>query len=85
MLLLRGELRAGEDVLRALAGVPWHDLNKRFKRDYDAAVAQVLTGLPADGPGADEIQAAVDDVMHQLDGLDLQRAGRGRRPPKAGA
>ncbi len=84
VLLERGELRAGEDVVRALAGVPWHDLNKRFKRDYDAAVAQVLAGLPPEGPEAGAIQAAVDDVMEQLTGLDLQRAGRGRRPPKAG-
>jgi hypothetical protein len=85
VLLERGELRAGEDVVRALAGVHWHDLNKRFKRDYDAAVANVLAGLPAGDPGAAEIQTAVDDVMRQLAALDLQRAGRGRRPPKAGA
>ncbi len=85
VLLKRGRLRAGEDVMRALAGVPWHDLNKRFRRDYEAAVAQALDGLPPHGPDAGEIQAAVNDVMHQLDRLDLQRAGRGRRPPKAGA
>jgi hypothetical protein len=85
VLLERGELHAGEDVVRALAGVPWHDLNKRFKRDYDAAVAQVLAGLPAGGPDAGEVQEDVDGVMEQLAGLDLQRSGRGRRPPKAGA
>jgi hypothetical protein len=85
VLLERGELRTGEDVVRALAGLPWHDLNKRFKRDYDAAVAEVLAGLPSESPGAAEIQGAVDEVMNQLAGLDLQRSGRGRLPPKAGA
>ena len=84
VLLERGELRAGEDVVRALAGVPWHDLNKRFKRDYDAAVAAVLAELPADGPDLATIERAVDDVVEQLAALDLQRAGRGRRPPKSG-
>jgi hypothetical protein len=85
VLLERGELHAGADVVRALAGVPWHDLNKRFKRDYDAAVAHVLAGLPADAPDAGAIEHAVDDVLEQLAALDLQRGGRGRRPPKSGA
>jgi hypothetical protein len=84
VLLERGELHAGEDIVRALAGVPWHDLNKRFKRDYDAAVTHVLGGLPAGAPSAAEIEQAVNDVLEQLAALDLQRAGRGRRPPKAG-
>ena len=51
VLLARGELRAGEDAVAALAGVPWHELNKRHKRDYDAAVAHVLGELP-DGDAA---------------------------------
>ena len=85
VLLVRGELRAGEDVVQALAGVPWHDLNERFKRDYDAAVAHVLAGLPAGGPDAAQVERAVDDAMGRLGALDLQRAARTRRPPKTRA
>ena len=79
VLLARGELRAGEDAVAALAGVPWHELNKRYRRDYDAAVAQVLGSLPKDCAALVERQ--VDDVVAQLAALGLQRAGRGRRPP----
>lgn len=79
VLLVRGELHAGDEMIRTLAGVHWHDLNKRFKRDYDAAVAHVLAGLPSEGPDAGEIEAAVDDVLQQLAALDLQRGPR-RRP-----
>lgn len=81
VLLERGLLQAGEDEVRALAGVPWHDLNTQYKRDYDAAVAHVLAGLPDGAPGPEVIERAVDDVLEQLAALDLQRAGRGRRPP----
>ncbi len=85
VLLARGELQAGEDVVRALAGVPWHDLNARLKRDYDAAVAHVLAALPDGAPDAGTIERAVDDVLAQLAALDLQRAGRGKRPPRKGS
>lgn len=85
VLLERGVLRAGGDVVRALAGVPWHDLDKRFRRDYDAAVAHVLAGLPDGAPDAAAIERAVDDVLQQLAALGLQRAGRGKRPPRGEA
>jgi hypothetical protein len=83
VLLARGVLHAGGDVVTALASVPWHDLNQRYRRDYDAAVAHVLDGLSADSSTTETIQSAVDDVLAQLAALDLQRAGRGRRPPAA--
>ena len=81
VLLVRGELQAGEDVVRALAGVPWHDLNTRFKRDYDAAVARVSPDCRAARRSPEAIQRAVDDVLEQLAALDLQRGTR-RRPPR---
>ena len=81
VLLERGVLHAGDDVVAALAGVAWHDLNNQYKRDYDAAVAHALRGLPAGGATRAQIEAAVDDVLEQLAALDLERAGRGRRPP----
>ncbi len=79
VLLARGELHAAEVAVAALAGVPWHELNQRHKRDYDAAVAHVLGELP-DGDAA-TVVAEVERVLAQLAALDLQRAGRGRRPP----
>jgi hypothetical protein len=81
VLLARGALRAEEPAVAALAGVAWHDLNKRFKRDYDAAVNEVLTELAGRDVDTGVIVGAVDDVLRQVDALDLQRAGRGRRPP----
>jgi hypothetical protein len=78
VLLARGELHAGEDAVVALAGVPWHELNLRYRRDYDAAVAHVLGGLPG---MAATVEAEVDGLLAELATLDLQRGGRGRRPP----
>lgn len=82
VLLERGVLQAGEDEVRALAGVPWHDLNEHYRRDYDAAVAHVLAALPEGAPAPEAIERAVGGVLEQLAALDLQRRGRGRRPPR---
>ena len=84
VLLTRGVLHADERIVGQLAGVPWHELNAQFKRDYDAAVDSVLTALARQGADRVRIEAEVDGVMAQLAALELERAGRGRRPPKAG-
>jgi hypothetical protein len=81
VLLARGALHAEEDAIAALDAVPWHELNKQFKRDYDAAVASVLGELEARGGDPALVERQVDAVLGQLAALDLQRAGRGRRPP----
>jgi len=79
VLLVRGELHAAQDAVAALAGVPWHELNQRYKREYDAAVAHVLRELP--GGAAVVVEREVDRVLADLAALRLQRTGRGRRPP----
>ena len=85
VLLARGELHAAADAVATLSGVPWHDLNQRFKRDYDAAVAQVLGELEERGADAVQVEREVDGVLAQLAALELQRAVRGRRPPASSA
>lgn len=81
VLLARGELRADETAVTAMAGVPWHDLNKRYRRDYEAAVAHVLQQLTGHGGDPALVEREVAAVLEQLGALGLQRAGRGRRPP----
>ena len=82
VLIARGVIRVDETVVAVLAGVPWHELNARFKRDYTAAVEHVLTTLEERGVDRRPIVTAVDAVMAQLATLELQRSGRGRRPPQ---
>src|ERR1700730_14453894 len=41
VLLARGTLRTSAEATRALAGIPWNELNRRFKNDYERTVAEV--------------------------------------------
>ncbi len=81
VLLAIGALHADESVVGLLAGVPWHDLNVRFKRDYDAAVDSVLADLEQKGADRAGIVAEADGVLTQLAALGLERPARRRRPP----
>lgn len=80
-LLLLGRLHADGEVVAPLAGLDWHALNTRFRRDYEAAVAHVLGELRERGVDTAAITRAADDVLAQLGALALQKAPRRRRPP----
>lgn len=81
VLMTLGRLRVDDNIVPLLAGVDWHDLNERFRRDYDAAVAHVLAGLEGRGEDVAALTRAIDDVAAQLAVLGLERTGRGKRPP----
>jgi hypothetical protein len=82
VLIAIGRIRVDQAVTPALAGIDWHGLNKRFHRDYDAAVAHVLREIELHGLDTEPIERQVDDVMSQLAGLNLERPARVKRPPK---
>ena len=84
VLLAIGALQADGAIVGLFAGVPWHDLNVRFKRDYAAAVDSVLSGLEERGADRGRIEQEVEGVLARLARLSLERPPRGRRPPRAG-
>jgi len=63
-------------VARPLAGVPWHELNERFKRDYAAAVESVLQEIERRGGDRKAIEREVEAIYRQLADLGLERGPR---------
>lgn len=47
VLIELGILRSASETTRLLKGINWNELNKQFKRDYDAAVDHALQSLSA--------------------------------------
>lgn len=71
VLLALGVLAAPQGVMDEFTGVNWHDVNKRFKRDYAAAAQEVFEERGITGPAADEARSAAQTVYEQLACLDL--------------
>jgi hypothetical protein len=81
VLLATSRISHDSAVASLLAGVPWHDINERFKRDYDAAVESVLEGIQDRGGDREAIERQVERIYRQIEGLGLERGPR-RSPPR---
>src|SRR6202050_2708671 len=80
VLLMRGLYRAPANVIDALAGIPWKEINRRFKNDHEQILAEVNKTVEASGHDPDAIAIEVDAVMEALRKLAPMR-GKRRRPP----
>jgi hypothetical protein len=82
VLLKIGKLSYHPDIAGQLAGVPWKDINDKFKRDYDRAVDFVLDHIEAKGVKRTEMTSEADKIYRQLSSLELKHLQRRRQPPK---
>ena len=80
VLIVLGKLEYRPETARKLAGVPWKEINTRFRRDYGKAVESVLEGIAANGGDAEEIIREVDSIYEQLSKLRLERLGHRKSP-----
>jgi hypothetical protein len=84
VLIARGRLHASAETTRMLAGIPWKELNRRFKNDYERTAAEVARIVAERGGDFDAIRAEVASILDALAALGLERGAR-RRPPRASA
>jgi hypothetical protein len=80
VLIARGLYRAPANVIDALAGVAWKELNRKNKNDWAAAIAEVEKGLEQAGHDPDAVRSEAEAVLSFLREL---RPVRGKRtvPP----
>ena len=65
-----------------LAGIPWKELNRRFKNDYARTAAEVARIVAERGGDFDAIRAEAASILDALAALGLERGAR-RRPPRS--
>jgi hypothetical protein len=79
VLLMRGLYRPPANVIDALAGIPWKEINRRFKNDYDKTLPEVNRIIEATGHDADAVAIEVESILETLSRLAPVR-GKRRRP-----
>ena len=80
VLLLRGLYRAPANVIDALAGIPWNEINKKFRHDYTKSLEEVDRILEQNGHDPDAVRSEADAVLEALARFAPLR-GKRRRPP----
>ncbi|HEY2523752.1 MAG TPA: hypothetical protein VGI29_01755 [Candidatus Binataceae bacterium] len=83
VLIERGTLTATAGATRALAGIPWKELNRRFKNDYVRTTAEVARIVDQRGGDFATIRNEAAAILGALAALGLERGAR-RRPPREG-
>lgn len=82
VLLARGFYRPPANVIDALAGVPWKELNRRFRNDYDKTLEAVSKTVEENGHDPDAVRIEAEALMEAVRKLAPVRGHR-RRPPAA--
>jgi hypothetical protein len=81
VLIERGAIhRPPDKVIDALAGIPWKEINTRFRNDYAKTIAEVLRIAERSGHDPNAIRAAAEAVLNDLKKFAPTRGPR-RRPP----
>jgi hypothetical protein len=82
VLIVLRKLDYKNEVANFLAGVPWKEINRRFRNDYAKAIESVLATLENKGTPRQVVVAEVDRIMAQIENLRLEKLPRRKRPPK---
>ena len=82
VLMARGMLHASAEATRALAGIPWKELNRRFKNDYARTTGEVARIVAERKGDFDAIRAQAAAILDALAALAPARGARRRRPPR---
>jgi hypothetical protein len=82
VLLARGFYRPPANVIDALGGVPWKELNRRFRNDYDKTLEAVSKTVEENGHDPDAVRIEAEALMEAVRKLAPVRGHR-RRPPVA--
>jgi len=80
VLILRGLYQPRAEILRALAGVPWKELNTRYRNNYERTLADVLARAETRGADPAAIRGEAAAVLEALRAYAPKR-GRRLKPP----
>jgi len=82
VLMVLEKLKYDAEIATFLAGVPWKQLNRKFRNDYSKAIESVLDKLEAKGTPRQIVEDEVDRIMAQIEDLQMRKPPRRKRPPK---
>jgi len=81
VLLMRGFCPVRPEAVKALSGIPWNELNRRFRNDYRRTIEEVMQRAEQRGFDAKVVAAEAEAVLSKLTEFAPLRGAR-RRPAR---
>ena len=69
ILMLQNKLSYNEEIVNLFTNINWHELNDKYKRDYDKAVEEVLSNIDFD---TETIKKETEKIYEEIKNLDIQ-------------
>ncbi len=82
VMLVRGLYPVRQEVIAALSGIPWKELNRRFRNDYERTVDEVMRRAEERGFDSGFIATQAGAVLSRLREFAPLRGAR-RRPARS--
>ncbi len=73
VLMLKGVLPFNERLAEALKGIPWRELNERYK-SYSKVMELIFERLERGGIAREEVEGFIEEVLRALKELELRKA-----------
>ena len=68
ILMLQHKLPFKENIISLFKNINWHELNLKYKRNYDKAIEEALSNINYDG---NEIKTETEKIYNELKKLDI--------------
>jgi hypothetical protein len=81
-LFAKGILPYSEEVAVALKGIPWKDINQRYKNDFSKTMIVVDAVLESDCLDPEKVSLEADKILLLLEKLGLEKPAKRTKPPK---
>ena len=72
VLMLKGTLKYNENLAKALKGIPWRELNEKYKK-YSKVMEIIFERLEKQGIRREEVERYIDEVLSELRKLKLRK------------
>jgi len=81
-LMLKGVVGYNPTYAEALKGIPWKDVNQKFKNDFGKTEKYVNDLVKTKGVSVEELDKEIDRIYEQVKKLDLEMLGEKTKPPE---
>ena len=76
----KGVLEYRAELANLLKGIPWKEVNQKFKNDFDAALEYILADM--EKGGKEELDKYTQLLVEEVKKLNLKKLGKKITPPK---